>query len=342
MRNQLGIDLGAAVLSVSARGEGVILHEPSVAAKDRHTGQYVAFGRAARELLDARSGQHMAVAPFRENLRSGAYTPQTIAYLLRSSSCIGKNRLLLGIPCHWNEHQEGALIELAGQAGADECYLVYTPVAAHIGDGGDFTRARCLLEIGAARTNFLIVGGGIIRYRETVSVAGDAFNTAIATYLEKQYSMHISTGAAEQIKRRIGSVWTGGERMSVDVVGKHIDTGETIKKRIWSDEILIAFEEPMTAILEIVCRGLHKLPAEYIKDVLEDGVLMYGGGSRLRGMQQMIEGITRVKVTARADDDRRLVALGMEKILCRLPEQMHLPVGNISRNCVKMYTTLHT
>lgn len=340
MRHQLGIDLGASKLTVSARGEGIILEEPSLLAKERQSGQSVAFGEEAKALLDERTGKYLAVSPFRESLRSGAYTTETISYLFRKASSTGNRRLILGIPCRGDEPRDAALIELAAQAGADECYLVYTPLAAVIGDGKDFNRAKCILEIGAARTNLILVGDGIILYRETVPVAGEAFNAAIVAYLEEQYEMHVSGGAAEQIKQRIGTVWTGGERTSVDVTGKHMRTGDIIKKRIWSDEILVAFESPMTAILETVCRGLHKLPSEHIRCVLEDGILMYGGGSRLSGMQQMIEGITRVKVASREDGVHHFVATGLEKILCRLPDTMQVPVGNISRNSVRMYMTV--
>lgn len=337
MRNQLGIDIGSANLTVSAANEGIILKEPSLVAKSRADGRFLACGTEAKKL--AEKGACSIIRPFRESLCSKHLTVQTISYLLDRAECDKeKNRVLIASPCGESEAKEAALIELAAQAGIGECYLVYSTVAAVIGEGMDFDRAKCVLEIGASRSNMLVVGNGTILYRDTIRAAGDSFDHAIMTYLEQHYEMKINPYAAEQIKRHIGSVWTGTERNSVEVTGRHMRTGEIIRKRIWSDELLIVFESPMTELLETVCRALHKLPAEFIRDVLEDGIYICGGGSLLKGLPQMIREITHVKVVQFRHIDSA-VARGLEKILHRLPKEMPLSVGNISRNCIRMHTT---
>ncbi len=341
MRNYLGIDLGAGTLTVSARGEGVILQEPSFVAQDRENTHSVAVGQAAKELLSSSHGKYYAIRPFKNGICSGAYTTPVLTHLMKRAGCGSNNRLLIGIPCKHAEAQDAALIELAAMAGAEECYLVYTPIAAAIGDGLDFSRFRCILEIGAARTNFMVVGNGRTVYRKTVNVAGNDFDAAIVKYMEVQYDMKISPQIAEQVKRRIACVWEGTERRSVEIAGINIKTGAPMEQRVWSDDLVIAFEEPMRAILQVVYRGLTMLPTECVDHVLEDGVFMYGGGACLRGMQQMIESITNVTVMDRSADSGRSVASGLGKILARLPDHLGMPVGNISRDCVKMYTSVH-
>ena len=338
MRRELGIDPGASILTVSAANEGIVLKEPSLAAKSRTDGKLTAFGAEAARLLE--SGKPIAVArPFKESLCAKNVTVPLLSYLLDRVGCEKEtNRVLIASPCGDTEAKDAALIELAAQAGVCECYLVYTPVAALIGAGLNFDRAKCILEIGASRTNMLVVGNGTILYRETSRAAGDAFDAAIVSYLENHHSLKISGQAAEQIKREIGAVWTGTERSSVDVSGRHTRTGEIIRKRIWSDELLIAFESPMTELLETVCRALRKLPTEFIRDVLEDGIILTGGGSMLRGMPQMIREITHVKVTP-LPNGNGAVARGLDEILRRLPKTMPMSVGNISRNCIRMYTS---
>lgn len=338
MRKELGIDPGASTLTVSAPHEGIVLKEPSFVAKSRADGSLLAFGAEAWSLLEKSTEQISLARPFRESLCAKNITVPLFSYLFDRSECeSNRNRILIASPCGDTEASDAALIELSAQAGADECYLVYAPIAALIGEGLNFDRAKCILQIGASRSHVLVVGNGIIFYRATIRAAGEAFDAAIVSYLENHYGMKISGQAAERIKYQIGAVWTGTERLSVDVSGRHIRTGEIIKKRLWSDELLIAFETPMTELLEEVCRALNKLPSECIRDVLEDGIFLTGGGSRLRGMPQMIREITRVKVTPLQKEDA--VALGLAEILRRLPTKMPMAVGNISRNCIKMYTT---
>ena len=338
MRRELGIDPGASILTVSAANEGIVLKEPSFVAKSRADGKLLAFGIEAKQIIEAGQSATL-VRPFKESLCQKNLTVPLFSYLLDRTQCEREiNRVLIASPPGNTDAKDAALIELAAQAGVRECYLVYAPVAAVIGAGMNFDRAKCVVEIGAARTNVLVVGNGAILHRETVRAAGDAFDQAIVNYLENHHSIRISNQAAEQIKREIGAVWTGSERTSVDVSGRHVRTGEIVRKRIWSDELLIAFESPMTDILEVVCRALHKLPTEFIRTVLEDGVYLFGGGGYLRGMAQMIKEITRVKVTVpkNAED---AVARGLAEILSRLPKEMPMAVGNISRNSVRMYTT---
>lgn len=339
MRRELGIDPGASILTVSAPNEGVVLKEPSLVAKSRADGSFLAFGAEAWHLMEKGTEQLSLLRPLKESLCAKNLTVPLFSYLFDRSECEREhNRILIASPSGDQEARDAALIELAAQAGANECYLVYAPVAAIIGEGLNFDRAKCILQIGSSRSNVLVVGGnGVIFYRATIRAAGDAFDAEIVSYLEDHYGMKISGQAAEKIKHQIGAVWTGTERLSVDVSGRHIRTGEIIKKRIWSDELLIAFETPMTELLEEVCRALNKLPAEFIRDVLEDGIFLTGGGSHLRGIPQMIREITRVKVTPLRNEDA--VARGLAEILKRLPKEMPLAVGNISRNCIKMYTT---
>ncbi len=339
MRRELGIDPGATTLTVSAPHEDIILKEPSLVAKSRSDGSLLAFGAEARSLWEQGAEQLSLARPLKESLCAKNMTVPLFSYLFDRAGCErGQNRILIASPCGDGEAGDAALIELAAQAGANECYLVYAPIAAIIGEGLDFNRAKCILQIGSSRSHVLVVGNnGIIFYRATIRAAGDAFDSAIVSYLENHYGMKISGQAAEKIKYQIGAVWTGTERLSVDVSGRHIRTGEIIKKRLWSDELLIAFETPMTELLEEVYRALNKLPPECIRDVLEDGIYLTGGGSKLRGMPQMIREITRVKVTHLHKDDA--VAKGLAEILARLPQKMPMSVGNISRNCIKMYTT---
>ena len=173
-----------------------------------------------------------------------------------------------------------------------------------------------------------------IAERISIPAGGDAFCSAIQEYVAKKHRLRVNFRMAEEIKRQIGTVWVDGERNSTETMG--LDRDNNWKQVLLSsDEMFTALEEPCSAILEAVCNAAAKIPLDDIEGALHSGILLTGGGSHLRGIKQMIEGITGFKcIVPKKPEDA--VSLGLANLLPELPRKMSGP--NISTIAVKSYS----
>lgn len=334
MSKDIGIDLGTATVLVYVKGRGIVIKEPSVVAIDKNTGKILKFGREAQMMLGRTPGNITAIRPLRDGvITQYDITQRMIQHFIKKScgTVIFKPRVIICVPSGITEVEERAVVDAATQAGAKRTYLIEEPVAAAIGAGINISapRGHMVLDIGGGTSDIAVISLGGVVVSESIKVAGDKFDEAIIRYVRRKHNVLIGERTAEEIKIKIGCAWPREEIRTIDVKGRCLVQGLPRMVRITSAEIPDALEEPITAIVEAVCSVIERTPPELIGDILQNGIVMTGGGSLLYGLDRLITYATGVR-TRVADKAVSCVALGTGRsleMLSRLPED----AVNISR-----------
>ncbi len=341
MRNQLGIDLGSANLVAAASGEGVVVQEPSVVALSKTDGSIVAVGKAAEHKLNIRDTQVTGSRPFGSGV---ADNPDITREVLRGclTSC-GYNHLLSGdllfsVPCNFTAEEESVLLTVSEELGVRSCYFMYAPLAAMVGSYEKLPPAFLAVDIGASRTNVILVCRGKIYYIKTIEDAGETIDRSIVEYVWQKRKVHISLRVAEEIKMRIASVWTSREGLTMDVTGRDTNN-RSVTVTVSSSELYEALESPMGNILEAICVAVSKVPVHSVKSVFDTGICLMGGGACLDGVEKMISAVTGVKVH-RVDDPLTATANGLGIAFDILPLELPKNMHNVSEYVMKrLYST---
>ena len=334
MGKDIGIDLGTATVLVYVKGSGIVIKEPSVVAIDKNTDRIIKVGREAQRMLGRTPGNITAIRPLRDGVISQyEITLKMIQYFIKKAcgTMIFKPRVIICVPSGITEVEERAVVDAATQAGAKRTYLIEEPVAAAIGAGINIAapNGHMVVDIGGGTTDIAVLSLGGVVVSESIKVAGDKFDEAIIRYVRRKHNVLIGERTAEAIKIKIGCVWPRKEPRTLEVKGRCLIQGLPRVVRINSDEIPDALEEPITAIIEVVCSVVERTPPELIGDILSNGIVMTGGGSLLYGLDRLIAYATGIK-TRVADKAVSCVAIGTGKSLDNLSS---IPEGaiNISR-----------
>lgn len=335
MNREIGIDLGTASVLVYVKNKGIVLREPSVVAVERNTGKVLAVGAEAQKMLGRTPASIIAVRPMRDGVISDyEITEKMIKYFLKKVSgfMLFRPRIMVCVPSGITEVEERAVLDASKQAGAKKTYLVEEPIAAAVGAGIDIYKAdgNMVVDIGGGTTDVAVISLGDVVVSSSIKVAGDKFDEAIIKYCRKKHSILIGERTAERIKMEIGCVFPSEEKLSIDVKGRCLMTGLPKMVTITTDEILEAFEECVTSIVEAIHSVLERTPPELIGDIVANGIVMTGGGSLVRGFPELVEANTGIS-TRVADDAISCVAKGTGKCLAYLN---HISDGtqNIARN----------
>jgi rod shape-determining protein MreB and related proteins len=322
IRRDIGIDLGTANTLVYIAGQGVVLSEPSVVAFDRDTKTLLAVGEEARQMLGRTPGNITASRPLRDGVIADFdATELMLQHFIKK--VVGKSllrlspRMVIGIPSGVTGVERRAVIEAALQAGAKSVYLVEEPIAAAIGAGLPISEpvGSMIVDIGGGTTEVAIISlqGSVIS--ESVRVAGDEMNEAIALYLKKLHNLVIGERTAEQIKIQIGSAFPNNEEeQKMEVRGLHMLSGLPRTLVIHAAEVRESMSEPLSAIVEAVKRTLEQAPPEFAADIYDRGIVLAGGGALLKGLDNLISHETGIAVHI-AESPLNCVVLGTGKIL---------------------------
>ncbi len=315
----MGIDLGTCNTLVAVRGEGIVLNEPSVVAVWKGTNRVLKNGEAvgwvAKEMLGKTPGTITAIRPLKDGVISDfEITEAMLSYFIRKVN--GRNRLVgprvvISIPSGITAVEKRAVFDSAERAGARRTYLIEEPIAAAIGAGLPFAEptASAIVDIGGGTTEVAVMSLGDIAVCESVRVAGDDMDEAIINHMKKTYNLMIGEQTAERIKIDVGSAAPVGDETSLDVRGRDMISGLPRKTIITSEEIREALQEPVNAIIEAVTRTLERCEPELAADLVENGIMLAGGGALLRGMDRVLSNATGLEVRI-AEDPLTCVARG--------------------------------
>lgn len=319
----LGIDLGTANTLIYSKNKGIILNEPSVIAVDESTNQVLATGREAKEML-GRAPQHIKVVrPLQNGVISDFVMTQTMLkeYLNRAvsqRSAFTQIRVVVGVPSGVTEVEKRAVEEVVRQMGAKDVYILDEPMAAAIGSGLKVDAANgCMIaDIGGGTSDIAIIALGGIVNSTSLRFAGDKMDEAIVTYMRKNFNLLIGEKTAEQIKKNVGCVFReeDGENTSMEARGRDIISGLPKTIVVSSTDIMKALEEPVNNLIEGIKNTLEKAPPELAADIVNNGLVLTGGGALLRGMEKLITYSTGMHVTI-AENALEAVAEGTGRSL---------------------------
>ena len=315
MAVDIGIDLGTASILVYVKGKGVVLKEPSVVAYDRETNEVKAIGEEARLMLGRTPGNIIAVRPLRHGVISDyTITEKMIKYFILKAlgrRTFKKPRICICVPSGVTEVEKKAVEEATFAAGAREVHLIEEPVAAAIGAGIDISKAcgNMIVDVGGGTSDIAVISLGGTVVNTSIKIAGDDFDEAIVRYMRKKHNLLIGDRTAEEIKIKIGTTYPLAEIEKLEVKGRNLVTGLPKTVLVTSSETEEALKEISGQIVEAVISVLEQTPPELSADVLDRGILLTGGGSMLRGLEELIEEKTGIH-TITAEDPLKVVAVG--------------------------------
>ena len=314
MSVDIGIDLGTASVLVYVNGKGVVLKEPSVVAYDRDTNEIKAIGEEARLMLGRTPGNIVAVKPLRQGVSDYTVTEKMIKYFVQKSigrRTFKKPRISICVPSGVTEVEKKAVEEATFAAGAREVHLIEEPVAAAIGAGIDIAKpcGNMIVDIGGGTTDVAVISLGGTVVNTSLKLAGDDFDEAIVRFMRKKHNLLIGERTAEDIKIKIGTTYPLVEEEVIEVRGRNLVTGLPKTVTVTSSETEEALREPTNQIVEAVIAVLERTPPELSADILDRGIVLTGGGSMLRGLEELIEEKTGIN-TMTAEDPMKVVAIG--------------------------------
>lgn len=290
----IGIDLGTANILVTLKGKGIVLKEPSVVAIDKRTGEIVATGNEAKEMLGRTPEQINAVRPLKDGVIADFTATQlmlkNIIEAVSRRYNIGKPRVVVGVPSGITEVEERAVEESVIQAGAKEVYLIEEPMAAAIGASLDVAEpsGSIIVDIGGGTTEVAVISLGGIVVSNSLRIAGDELDEDIVNYIKKEMNLAIGETTAEQIKMQIGCAMPLMTEKTMEIRGRDLSNGLPKNIIISSTQIEEAIKESVMKIVEIVKLTLEKTPPELASDVMEKGIVLAGGGALIKNLDKLL------------------------------------------------------
>ncbi len=311
----MAIDLGTASTAVYVRGEGIVLHEPSVVALDQRMGTVVAVGRDAKQMLGRTPDGIVAVRPMRDGVVADFETTERMlryfVHKVQPKRMLAKPRLVICVPSGITAVEQRAVKDAGYAAGARRVYIIEEPMAAAIGAGLPVHDAEgsMVVDIGGGTTEVAVISLGGIVTSISARVGGDRLDDAIVQYVKQEYSLLLGERTAEHVKIKLGSAFPTREEPHAQVRGRDLVSGLPRTVVIGADEVRRAIEEPVKAIVDAVRVTLDRTPPELAGDVMESGICLTGGGAQLRGLAERLRHETGMPVKV-ADDPTLCVALG--------------------------------
>lgn len=316
----IGIDLGTANLLVTLKGKGIVLNEPSVVAIDKNTGEILATGYEAKEMLGRTPETIKAVRPLRDGVIADFTATELMLKNIIKKVCrqnnVGKQRILVGVPSGITEVEERAVEEAVMQAGAKEVYLIEEPMAAAIGANLDVSEpsGNIIVDIGGGTTEVAVVSLGGIVISHSLRIAGDELDEDITNYIKREFNLAIGDTTAEEIKKQIGCALPLMTEMTMDVTGRDLNTGLPRNIIISSSNVQEAIEVSINEIVETVKATLEKTPPELASDIMEKGIVLAGGGALIKNLDKLLSERTGMPVYV-AEDPLDCVVKGTGKTL---------------------------
>ncbi|HYI62450.1 MAG TPA: rod shape-determining protein [Acidimicrobiales bacterium] len=301
MARDLAIDLGTANTLVYARGQGIVLNEPSVIALNQNTGDVLAMGHEAWQMIGRTPGSIVAVRPLRQGaITDFDITQRMIRLLLHRAgvSRFNRPRVVICVPSAITEVERRAVTEAARRAGAAEAQLLEQPMAAALGAGLTINEpvANMVVDVGGGTSETALISLGGVVALQAVRVGSFDIDAAIQGFVRREYGIAIGERTAEDIKVSIGSAFPVRDDVKAEVRGRDLMTGLPKTVILSPGEVRLAIDEPVTAIVDSVIACLGEAPPELAHDLIVRGMHLVGGGGMLAGLGQRIANETEIPV----------------------------------------------
>ena len=311
----MAVDLGTANTLVYVRGEGIVLNEPSVVAVNVKDGRPVAVGAEAKRMIGRTPSHIQAIRPLKDGVIADFdICEKMLRYFIQKvhTSKWAKPRMVICVPSGITPVEQRAVQEAAEFAGARKpAYIIEEPMAAAIGAGlpvQDPT-GNMIVDIGGGTTEVAVISLGGVVASQSARVGGDALDTAIINFIKKEYSLALGERTAEEVKMALGSAWPLEVELHAEIRGRDLVSGLPKTIVTTTEEIREAIEEPVAAIVDAVKVTLDKTPPELSADIMEQGVVLAGGGALLHGLTERLEHETGMPIVI-AENPLFAVAIG--------------------------------
>ncbi len=319
--NDIAVDLGTANTLVYVKGEGIVLNEPSVVAVEKGSRRILGVGLEAKRMLGRTPEGIEAVRPLKDGVIADVdITEMMLRHFLKQVTAKRifriKPRVVVGVPSGITELERRAVRSSAMAAGAKVVYMVAEPMAAAIGVGlpVETPTGNMVIDIGGGTTEIAVIALSGIVSNTSIRVGGDELDSAIVTFLRKNYNLLIGEPTAEAIKIQIGSAFDFGEEREMEVKGRDLVSGIPKTVSVHSQEVRECIQEPIQSIVEAVRRSLEITPPELASDIVDRGIVMTGGGALIRGLDRLLQHETNLPIHV-DDEPLTCVVRGAGRIL---------------------------
>ena len=325
--NDLAVDLGTANTLVYVKGKGIVGNEPSVVAVQeelRGSKKILAVGKEAKDMVGRTPGSIRAIRPLKDGVIADFDVAQKmLEYFIRKTHNNRKSfvrpRIIVSVPIGITEVEKRAVKESAEAAGAREVYLMEETMSAALGAGMPITEptGNMVVDIGGGTTGVAVISLAGIVVSKSVRVGGDKLDEAIMQYVKRNYNMLIGERTAEEVKIKLAQLYGNGEIKTMQVKGRDLRAGVPRTIDITSDEVREAMSEPVGVIVEAIKQTLERTPPELAADIVDNGIMLTGGGALLGGLDKLLMQETGLPVSV-AEDPLSCVVYGSGKALDEL------------------------
>jgi len=316
----LAIDLGTANTLVFAKGNGIVVNEPSIVAINKLTNEVEAVGKEAKDMLGRTPGNIVAIKPMRDGVIADfKVTEKMLTYFIHKAhnrKMMVRPRIVIGVPSEITPVEKRAVQDSAYRAKASEVHLVEQAMAAAIGAGLPITEpsGNMVVDIGGGTTDIAVISLSGIVYSRSVRVAGNEMDDAIMHYLKRKFNLLIGERTAEAIKIEIGSAYPLEKPIKMEIKGRDLIEGIPKTLTVEDAEIREALSECVDTIVNAIRVALERTPPELSADISDRGIVLTGGGALLKNLDKRIREETGLPVSI-ADDPLASVVLGTGKML---------------------------
>lgn len=310
----MAVDLGTANTLVYVRGRGIVLNEPSVVAIDITDGRPLAVGAQAKLMIGRTPNNIQATRPLKDGVIADfEICEKMLRYFIHRvhQRRFAKPRMIICVPSGITGVEQRAVMEAAEYAGARKAYIIEEPMAAAIGAGLPIHEptGNMVVDIGGGTTEVAVISLGGIVTAESIRVGGDELDEAIVAYVKKEFQLALGERTAEEIKIQMGSAYPLQQEIRAQIRGRDLVTGLPKTVTISTEQIREAIAEPVQAIVDAVKVTLDRTPPELSSDLMEQGIVLTGGGAMLHGLTERLEDETSMPIVV-ANDPLNCVALG--------------------------------
>ncbi len=312
---KIGIDLGTTTVLVFMPKRGIIIHEPSVVAVSQVDKKVLAVGKEAKDMLGRTPDTIVARRPLKDGVIADYRTTEAMLRYFINKALGGvrifRPEVMVAVPGGITSTERRAVIDAAMSAGAKAAYIIKEPIVAAIGANIPIgsPAGHMIIDIGGGTSEMAVISLGGIVASESVRIGGVKIDAAIAEHVRKKYGLAVGERTAEEIKIQIGSAMYMDDKLYMEVKGRDMITGLPKIIEISSDDVTDAIQHELEGIINTVKDVLHKTPPELSADVMDKGIVLSGGSSQLRNLDELIAEATGVP-TYVAEDPQQCVAKG--------------------------------
>ena len=332
--NDIAIDLGTANTLVYKKNVGIVIDEPSVVAVSTDNKRIIAMGEDAKAMLGKNPEEVRVIKPLKDGVIADFQVTELmlrdLIFRAQRKKFLLKPRVLVCVPSGITEVEKRAVRDSALHAGAREVHLVSEPVAAAIGADLPIDKAQgnLVMDIGGGTTEIAVISLSHIVVHSSIRVGGDKMDAAIVNYLRKKQNIYVGIQTAERVKMEIGSAYAMENEVSTQVRGRHIVTGYPVTIEVNSADIREALNETVTLMIDAVKRLFEKTAPELSADIAQRGIILTGGGAKLKGLDQKLREAVDLPVHV-MPESLTCVVKGSGRILDNLDEYREVLIKKI-------------